>query len=83
MCKEKSLAKSRKSRVDHFNKPITMVKDFPQTDETKGLTRAHSNFQSNSSCNIITVNAPNDKKLICEAEIAWPWTVEMTVGYQD
>jgi hypothetical protein len=36
MCKNNTEAKSRNSRVAHFNNPTTMVKDFPPTDEMKG-----------------------------------------------
>jgi hypothetical protein len=63
MCKEKTEAKSRKSRVARFNNPITMVKDFPPTDETKGYTQVRSTFQSTSSRNITTVDALNDNNL--------------------
>jgi hypothetical protein len=63
MCKEKTEAKSQKSCVACFNNPITMVKDFPPTDETKGYTRVHSPLKSTSSCNITTVNALNDTNL--------------------
>jgi hypothetical protein len=52
VCTEKTEAESRKSCIAHFNNPLTMVKDFPQTDETKGYKRVHSTFQSTSSCNV-------------------------------
>jgi hypothetical protein len=48
MCKEKTETKSRKSRVNNFNNPITTVKNFASTDESKWYTMVHSNFQSTS-----------------------------------
>jgi hypothetical protein len=44
ICNEKMEVKSRKSCVARSNNPITMVKDFPRTDEMKCYTRVHSTF---------------------------------------
>jgi hypothetical protein len=61
--KEKTEAKSRKSRIARFNNSTTMVNESPPTDEMKGYTRIHSTFQYTYSYNITTVNAIHDNNL--------------------
>jgi hypothetical protein len=58
--KEKTEAKTQRSRVARFNNPITLVKEVAADGDMKAYRLVHSTFQSTSSCNIATVNALND-----------------------
>jgi hypothetical protein len=83
LCKEKTEAKTQRSRVARFNNPITLVKQVPADGDKKSYQCVHSTFQSTSSCNIAALNDLNESCLYVKQKdqgqgpIKRLWGIEM------